>query len=70
MAFKRPVTLLASFRFPAIRFDATTLLSFSGFTHAHTKCPPVRYRLSFLGLAKSRVVQNLSKITGWYFRQA
>ena len=41
MAFKRIVTLRASFRFPAIRFDAPTLLSFSGFTHAHAKCPPV-----------------------------
>ena len=43
MAFKRTVTLRASFRFPAIRFDAPTLLSFSGFTHAHAKCPPVPY---------------------------
>ena len=33
--------LYASFRFAAIRFDAPTLLSFSGFTHAHVKCPPV-----------------------------
>ena len=41
MAFKRTVTLRASFRFPAIRFDAPTLLSFSGFTHAHAKCPTV-----------------------------
>ena len=41
MAFKRTVTLRASFRFPAIRFDAHTLLSFSGFTHTHAKCPPV-----------------------------
>ena len=41
MAFKRTVTLRASFRFPAIRFDVPTLLSFSGFTHAHAKCPPV-----------------------------
>ena len=41
MAFKRTVTLRASFRFPAIRFDASTLLSFSGFTHAHAKCPSV-----------------------------
>ena len=41
MAFKRSVTLRAIFRFPAIRFDAPTLLSFSGFTHAHAKCPPV-----------------------------
>ena len=41
MAFKRTLTLRASFRFPAIRFDAPTLLSFSGFTHAHAKCPPV-----------------------------
>ena len=44
MAFKRTVTLRASFRFPAIRFDAPTLLSFSGFTHAHAKCPPVTRR--------------------------
>ena len=43
MAFKRIVTLRASFRFPAIRFDAPTLLSFSGFTHAHAKCPPVMW---------------------------
>ena len=42
MAFKRTVILRASFRFPAIRFDAPTLLSFRGFTHAHAKCPPVR----------------------------
>ena len=41
MAFKRTVTLRASFRFPAIRFAAPTLLSFGGFTHAHAKCPPV-----------------------------
>ena len=41
MAFKRTVTLRASFRFPAIRFDPSTLLSFSGFAHAHAKCPPV-----------------------------
>ena len=41
MAFQRTVTLRASSRFPAIRFDAPTLLSFSGFTHAHAKCPPV-----------------------------
>ena len=41
MAFKRTVTLRASFRFSAIRFDASTLLSFSRFTHAHAKCPPV-----------------------------
>ena len=41
MAFKRTVTLRASFRFPATRFDAPTLLSFSGFTHAHPKCSPV-----------------------------
>ena len=34
MAFKRTVTLRVSCRFPAIRFDAPTLLSFSGFTHA------------------------------------
>ena len=40
MAFKKTVILHASFPFPAIRFDAPTLLSFSGFTHAHAKCPP------------------------------
>ena len=45
MAFKRIVTLRASFRFPAIRFDAPTLLSFSGFTHAHAKCPPVTWHV-------------------------
>ena len=44
MAFKRTVTLRASFRFPAIRFDAPTLLSFRGFTHAHAKCPPVELK--------------------------
>ena len=33
--------LYASFRFPAIRFDAPTLLSFRGCPHAHAKCPPV-----------------------------
>ena len=42
MAFKKTVTLRASFRFPAIRFDAPTLQSFSGCTHAHAKCPPVK----------------------------
>ena len=47
MAFKRIVTLRASFRFPAIRFDGPTLLSFSGFTHAHAKCPPVRRKHMF-----------------------
>ena len=41
MAFKRTVTLGASFRFPAIRFDVPKLLSFSGLTRAHAKCPPV-----------------------------
>ena len=43
MAFKRTVRLRASFRFPAIRFDAPTLLWFSGCTHAHAKCPPVAH---------------------------
>ena len=43
MAFKRTVTLRASFRFPAIRFDAPTLLSFSGCKHAHAKCPSVHF---------------------------
>ena len=52
MAFKRTVTLRASFRFPAIRFDAPTLLSFSGFTHAHAKCPPV---IVFAFFAQRRV---------------
>jgi len=42
MAIKRVVTFIhESFRFPAIRFDAPTLLSFSGYTYAHAKCPPV-----------------------------
>ena len=45
MAFKRTVTLRASFRFPAIRFAAPTLLSFGGFTHAHAKCPPVCFKI-------------------------
>ena len=40
MVFKRTVKY-TSFRFPSIRFDAPTLLSFSGCTHAHAKCPPV-----------------------------
>ena len=56
MAFKRPATLRASFRFPAIRFDASTLLLFSGFTHAHAKCPPVNpwfLRLSILLVANT-----------------
>ena len=49
MAFKRTVTLRTSFRFPAIRFDAPTLLPFSGLTHAHAKCPPVGwFSLSFV----------------------
>ena len=43
MAFTRTVTLRASFRFPAIIFDAPTLLSFSGFMHAHTKCSSVAW---------------------------
>ena len=57
MAFKRTVTLRASFRFPAIRFDAPTLLSFSGFTHAPAKCPPVAveaFKLSLEKLAKGQ----------------
>ena len=53
MAFERTVTLRASFRFPAIRFDALTLLSFSGFTHAHAKCPPVRFIKMVLVVAKA-----------------
>ena len=36
--------LYASFQFPAIRFDAPMLLSFSGCTHAHAKCPPVHLK--------------------------
>ena len=40
MALKRTVTQ-REFSFPAIRFDAPTLLSFSGCMHAHAKCPPV-----------------------------
>ena len=49
MAFERTVTLRASFRFSEIRFDAPTLLSFSGFTHVHAKCPPVTdSRLAYL----------------------
>ena len=54
MAFKRIVTLRASFRFPAIRFDGPTLLSFSGFTHAHAKCPPV--------CASGEIVEHLSGV--------
>ena len=44
MAFK---TTVPSFRFPAIRFDAPTQLSFSGCTHAYAKCPPVLYIQDF-----------------------
>ena len=54
MAFKRTVTLRASFRFPAIRFDAPTLLSFSGCTHAHAKCPPVQTAMETRGFCQSR----------------
>ena len=41
MACKRNAIFCASFHFPAIRFDAPTLLSFIGCAHAHVKCPPV-----------------------------
>ena len=41
MAFKRTVPLREFFRFPAIRFEAPTLLTFSRCTHAPAKCPPV-----------------------------
>ena len=58
MAFKRTVTLRASFRFRAIRFDASTLLSFSGFTHARAKCPPV-----LLGMEGQWSRENLSILT-------
>ena len=40
MAFKG-LQLGASFGFPAIIFEAPTLLSLFGWTHAHTKYPPV-----------------------------
>ena len=43
MAFKRTVTLREFFLFPAIRLDALTLLSFSGYTQTQAKCPPVSY---------------------------
>ena len=56
MVFKAPTKwllkepyLYASFPFPAIRFDAHTLLSFSGCTHALAKCPPVPW-VVFLAL--------------------
>ena len=63
MAFKRTVTLRASFRFPAIRFDAPTLLSFSGFTHAHAKCPPVTrvYTTEFRETALIKFASEISK---------
>ena len=69
MAFKRTVTLRASFRFPAIRFDAPTLLSFSGFTHAHAKCPPVRKCNLTWETGSERLKQSLhevSKTSGRY----
>ena len=59
MAFKRTVTLGASFRFPAIRFDAPTLLSFSGFTHAHAKCPPVPLSVNIENLPSKRGLKAL-----------
>ena len=82
MAFKRIVTLRASFRFPAIRFDGPTLLSFSGFTHAHAKCPPVVQRSVKITLRKKRwhaagrenflffplpTASRLSRV-GWFLR--
>ena len=68
MAFKGPATLRASFRFPAIRFDASTLLLFSGFTHAHAKCPPVLLKVdqnqnAYISFKRggSKTVKNASK---------
>ena len=40
IAFKRTAPLY-KFSISTIRFDALTLLSFSGCTHSHAKCPPV-----------------------------
>ena len=68
MAFKRTVTLRASFRFPAIRFDAPTLLSFSGFTHAHAKCPPV-LQASLMQLHKLRPQLQGPVFTWFHFSQ-
>ena len=73
MAFKRTVTLGASFRFPAIRFDAPTLLSFSGFTYTHAKCPPVGKsvvsvcKMTCRGLQKSFICfeKVLQKVLQW-----
>ena len=73
MAFKGTVTLRASFRFPAIRFDAPTLLSFSGFTHAHAKCPPVTTatpcalpRLKWHSMLKMGRRNSMGRHTGHY----
>ena len=65
MAFKRIVILRASFRFPAIRFDAPTLLSFSGFTHAHAKCPPVyiTYKPAYSGATQVTEINTLDQIS-------
>ena len=43
-----PAYLYASFRFPAIRFDAPT---FKGYRHARAKCPPVVLN-ALLGIAR------------------
>ena len=42
MALKGTETL-REFSISPIKFDAPTLLSFSGCTHEHSKCPPVNY---------------------------
>ena len=58
--------LYASFRFPAIRFDAPTLLSFSGCTHAHAKCPPVSLMNMFgIGQCKTRTTDYCFSTCKW-----
>ena len=51
------------FQFPAIRFDALTLLSFSGCTHAHVNCPPVGWAYSGEVLDKMQSKEN--KTVAW-----
>ena len=46
------------FQFSAIRFDAPTLLSFSGCTHAHANCPPLERPYSGEILDKMQSKEN------------
>ena len=62
MSFKRTVPL-REFRFPAIRFDAPTLLSFSGCTHAHANCPPVVSKAFFKSIKITPFRRPLSILT-------